>query len=447
MSIQLDLSKLEQNPLRETYAQAFILFHQETATEEEVKWLKMHKGELDSSLFFRLAEELSSWVNVLRKNQEWGIGLEIPARLQSKWSQFQGLQKRKEQWMLRILKSFEGAGIDVMPLKGGYLGLFDYKNISYKKMNDFDFLVRKKDVVQASRILAEMGFRSLRRIKTDQRSLDKDYHLAPYFTEDESTVLGLHWHLVSSNKLSYKLTESLWRRAKKKATVLGTVAYKLDPVHFLLHLCVHLPFYKIGVRELADLSYVIKTEPVDWEEFYSLTVEYGVESRCFRVLRLVKATFPASQSHLISDGVLDRLSRRSPGYWVRDTEARVRMGVGFVLSRSVVIGKIEKSYAISLLSKNYPEKVQRWAWSWQTLLNPPKDEVYRLTLQKKGFISTVNASWRLYCELIREHGFFTFWGMTMVHFLMVVLWLPKAALNSQGSTSNYLKLKMIKGLE
>ncbi|MCB0419884.1 MAG: hypothetical protein KDD61_02760, partial [Bdellovibrionales bacterium] len=94
--LPLNLDHQNYKDRREVFARYFLLIHRERISKEHINWLKSQNERINDPLFFRLADEYSSWVNLIRKNSEWDLGLRIPKSLQRKYDRFLRLQEMKQ---------------------------------------------------------------------------------------------------------------------------------------------------------------------------------------------------------------------------------------------------------------------------------------------------------------------------------------------------------------
>jgi hypothetical protein len=119
-------------------------------------------------------------------------------------------------------------------------------------MNDVDVLIRRRDARLAIDVLGKAGFASVGALFGRDELSDDSHHTPPYVSEDLSCVVGLHWGLASPRSPWKPDTAGIWKR-KAPAQVAGAPAFRMSWEDNLLHLCIHLPFFKTGLRELADV--------------------------------------------------------------------------------------------------------------------------------------------------------------------------------------------------
>ncbi|OFZ74086.1 MAG: hypothetical protein A2451_05840 [Bdellovibrionales bacterium RIFOXYC2_FULL_39_8] len=165
----------------------------------------------------------------------------------------------------------------------------------------------------------------------------------------------------------------------------------------LYHLAIHLPFYKIGLRELADVSNLVRnaTRPVDWDKFKKI-VDYGQAwNSVYRVLTLADALIPFSFPERIREWAKERALSST----VRDTEKRSKNRALLLRSRSTFAAKLEKYFVIHRFSSLASEKVGAIVKTWQELLFPDDLEARRIY----GVIE-----WRSWWQKVVGHRKFVF---------------------------------------
>jgi hypothetical protein len=341
---------------------------------------ELAEGRMDWQAFFDLAEQNSAQVLASRRIRELGLDTLVPSALAVRASEWHGRAakiresgERRRGSIARILSKAEAAGIEVILLKGGLLGPVVYGDPAYKKMNDIDVLVRFEDAARMASILREADFSSvgglLGKLEIDRES----HHSPPFVSPDLSCVIGLHWGLASPLSIWKPDTAGIWER-REPVEAFGVRAYRMSWEDNLLHLCIHLPFYKTGVRELADVYNLCLNAEIDWERFAALVRLWKAADAAYRVLSLAGAVMPFGAP----PALLAELERQARPFTVRDTQARVLQGATLVAHRSTHIARIEKAFSVFKLSGCYPERVGAWAKTWQLTFWPDERELTRI---------------------------------------------------------------------
>ena len=263
-------------------------------------------------------------------------------------------QKRVERFS-QVLDRLCDAGIDVCLLKGAALGPSIYNDLHYKRMNDVDVLFHRTDGDRLFDILRDLGFRTIDAGAPKAGS----HHSLPWFCPTTRTVLGIHWNLVSQKK--HPISEdALWQNMQP-CFYNDRSTYVLCPEMALLHQCIHLPFLKTGLRELADVCHLVQRSTVNWERFYALAADWRAEAKVYRVLSLAHSLSPLREGALFPDAMERRVGRRVQC----ETSSRIAI---LLNSRTTQVTEIERFFMLYTLTKNGAEK--RWAFAqiWRSVL-------------------------------------------------------------------------------
>lgn len=145
----------------------------------------------------------------------------------------------------RVLKAFHTEKIKIVILKGIFLAESIYKNITLRPMTDIDILLKKEDVLKASKILSSLGYSTDRNCEAVLRQpFSYSLTFSPSNPEEaDSFCIDLHWHILSSTWLMGFLAdkidmERIWEQAEPtKIDDVDTLT--LSPAHLLLYLAQH----------------------------------------------------------------------------------------------------------------------------------------------------------------------------------------------------------------
>jgi hypothetical protein len=298
-----------------------------------------------------------------------------------------------------FLRLAHEASIEVILLKGALLGSALYGNPQYKKMNDIDVLVKREDAPRFADLLRSLKFMSVGHLLGSEEFDDSSHHCPPFVSEDSRSVVGIHWGLTSPYSVWRPDLDSIWKN-RAPVEAFGTQAFRMSWEETLLHLCIHLPFFKIGVRELADVYNLGLECALDWPRFGSLVKKWKAEDAAYRVISLSNRLVSFSPP----EGLLRDWKEKASRFTVHDTEFRLSMGREFVRTRSTHIGKIEKSFAILRLSSNYAERVGAWANTWRLTFYPPAKELRKIIPEEKGFLARLKVGNRVWQAMARDYG-------------------------------------------
>lgn len=347
--------------------------------------------------------------------------LKLDSKFPSEWNAIsetiEHAGRERQHWLIRVLKEAELRNIDVILLKGSMLAVSVYKDSGYKKMNDVDVLVKKQDAAKLLEILKSLQFQSVGGLLSKDEVSEKTHHAPPYVSSDLKCIIGVHWGLTSPQSKWKVDHDSLWER-KVLLSELGKNVFRLSWEENLLHLCIHLPFFKTGLRELADVYNICfegrATHSLDWNLFDSHVKKWKAEDAAYRVLKLAQCLRPID----VDPELLFRWKNLASLRTVRDTEVRASSPQILLNSRSVHIGKIEKAFAIFKLSENYKERVFAWSKTWTLAFCPSENELKKMMLLRDEKIrSKIKARFQApgacLSALARDHGKFPIFFITV----------------------------------
>ncbi|MCJ7481546.1 MAG: nucleotidyltransferase family protein, partial [Thermodesulfovibrionales bacterium] len=163
-----------------------------------------------------------------------------------------------------LLRSFHGAGIAVMVLKGAALTLLCYKDYGIRPMNDIDILVRPEHAVRAVHLLKELGWLPIDFMPTEE------YMSVSYshgFRNNAGQECDLHWHVLSQCRKAHD-DDVFWQDADE-VKIHDATAYVLNPTDQLLHVCIHGARWNITppIRWIADAITILNNHSavIDWD--------------------------------------------------------------------------------------------------------------------------------------------------------------------------------------
>lgn len=279
-----------------------------------------------------------------------------------------GILRRK--WMIQVAKACEADNIELILLKGALFGETLYPSPTYKKMNDVDVLVRPRWVKRFCAVLEDMGFVSF----CPPAATASSHHLPPFLSPDGTCLISPHWGLCAPTAPWRPEGKELWQRKKSLTLSNRITCFQLSAEDNLLHLCLHLPFYKTGLRELADVYnlWAKNREAFDWQVFLTRAVLWRVQDPCYRVLALTEGIY----GNFIPSFVGQKLESDASPLTRLDT--RARLSCSLLTSRSVHIAKVERAFAQFKLTSNKWDKLHFLALQWQHTLHANLAERERL---------------------------------------------------------------------
>ena len=339
---------------------------------------------------------------------------------------------------LPILKALQARGVDVIILKGNALAEEVFGDIGYKPMNDIDILVRQKDLDVVFAVFQEHHLVSAGALDEDFRKQEKySHHWPPFFTKNLDCFLGTHWNLAASGRGLNLPVEAFWQD-KEQFLLQGQPFYRLEPHHFLLHLCVHLSPVKTGLREIGDINKFVahRLRDLDATKFLQIVREAKAEACVYEALTLAKAL---SSQNFFSD-VLKELALVIAEKTKHRVQKRAHPRRKILLMRTSYISKIEKAFALFMLTESPLEKTFLLGKMWKHFLLVPMDEACRLggvmpeaNIVRK-MLAVVQAPLKISQVFAQDLGTFVFIFVTIRHEYVLL-----------ASLGNYL-VKKAKGL-
>lgn len=379
-----------------------------------------YKRLTDNDLFAKLPPSL--------ENQKGNLSLTVQAILK--------INEKRNKWTKKIIEQFHQEGIKLILLKGAYLGKEIYLDDAYKKMNDVDLLIDKKDIEKGELILRNLGFNSVGDFfSTLKYHKDQTHHTPPFIEKNGECVTGLHWNLISPFASIKINAEDLLKRAKLNK---DGKSWGLSAEDNLFHLCVHLPYYKTGLRELADVSNLINNTQIDWDLFFKLTQSTKAFSRVYRVLILAQKMINFEMPLQI----IEAIKNSAESSFIRETQLLLDNPERLYTSRSTYSGKIEKYFIVFKISTLWLEKFVSYTMMWWTLLFIPKKEL------KKMMSNRISGTVKLWRALGLDHGENALIIVTAGNFLELIKFTLKYIFSAKGkSLKNHPQYYLLKTLE
>ncbi|HEX8692559.1 MAG TPA: nucleotidyltransferase family protein [Longimicrobium sp.] len=221
-------------------------------------------------------------------------------------------QARLEERLGQALGVLEGAGVEVLLLKGAALAVSVYGSFAERPMADLDLLVPADQAEEAQRLLLEAGW--VRAAPVPAERLDALYaghhHLAPLADAGGTgVVLELHTAPLPPGHPFRLDAADLWRESLP-VRVGARAARVPDLHHQVLHLCLHFAWahaMESGAwRTLRDLRALSAREGLDWGRVAALARDARGASCAYWALRLARGLVGAR----VPDGVLEALAPR-----------------------------------------------------------------------------------------------------------------------------------------
>ena len=232
--------------------------------------------------------------------------------------------------------SLARAGIPFMVLKGPRLAWRCYPEPGLRPMRDLDLLVPHDAVLRAADVLAAAGFSHGRGEAVLAEALAEDKHLPAMAHAGLGVEVELHHRLSDlPGGHAYRVPQldpaaALARR--EQVTLSGVILPAQPPADLLAHLMVHALYghrLDCGPLVLADLHYLLATEPVDAGALRRLAEQGGWLRGAELLLALTRRYFgpqplalgaepPEEMLAAAEDALLQDLSRRRHAIMMSD---------------------------------------------------------------------------------------------------------------------------------
>lgn len=189
--------------------------------------------------------------NRLRKMYLWNVTHNLKL-----WSAFE-----------EILRAFNQANIEAIPLKGIFLAEHLHGHIGSRSSSDLDLLVRREDFPRAKNELARIGYVATRQPYSEEFIGNFLRHQG--FSKPESlhngTYLEIHWNFYVKRPKEFDMSP-VWKNATS-ISINGFRVLTLSASDTLLHLAINLRLHGyLSLRLFGDL-YALMTryqEEIDW---------------------------------------------------------------------------------------------------------------------------------------------------------------------------------------
>jgi hypothetical protein len=189
---------------------------------------------------------------------------------------------------LRFLNEFKREKIDVALLKGNLFLHSIYGDVGYKKMNDFDMLIRAGDWPKVQEIYFRLGYIPLGFGWGGEKGKAAKFSHAglSFISPDFTCITGTQWGLKSPTS-SYKVNiDNIWK-AVKDFDFNGLNIHRLSTEYNLLHLILHMGLYKCGIRDCMDVyNLLLSSKDFDEDKFVTICRQSGATDKAVFTLRL-----------------------------------------------------------------------------------------------------------------------------------------------------------------
>jgi len=276
-----------------------------------------------------------------------------------------------------LLHRFHAAGIQCVVLKGMLFANQIYHDPHYKRMNDLDILIRVTDAPAAMAVYRDLGMFSPRDLLGGHVTVDpeRSHHLPSFVSADGALVVGTHWGLITPRAPLHVDHARIWSRVRP-VDLWGAPAWAMAPEDNLHHLCIHLPLYKNGVRELADIWNLLRHHGADFDPDLVIAAMHaaGSPGPVCHALTLSQRLVPDDAGA----AVLAAAAAAAPRPYRRAAARRSQNVHALLRCRSTHTSRIEKAYTRFNTTDDLHEKFTAFTELWRALLLPPAPEAVKL---------------------------------------------------------------------
>lgn len=212
-----------------------------------------------------------------------------------------------------LIKRMHEHKIQIMVLKGIALIENVYRDISQRKMEDVDILIKPENLDKAREIFAKEGYILL---GTNQANSEV------YSLEEPVRIyLDLHWRLVNQNSPSQKYVywpdeNLIWQRAVN-ITLGQQAVLTMCLEDLLVYLCFHaLKERFLHKKWLEDINLIINSNKgeIDWEKFLDIARDSGTDKLCCFIMEYQKKEYAVD----IPGSVLSRIKKNYGFYFFEE---------------------------------------------------------------------------------------------------------------------------------
>ncbi|MEV4234532.1 MULTISPECIES: nucleotidyltransferase family protein [unclassified Nocardia] len=276
-----------------------------------------------------------------------------------------------------LLRRFDERGVRCVVLKGMLFSAQIYHDPRYKRMNDLDILVELDQVDTVIDIYRELGLFATSELlgKAPKVRAERSHHLPSFVSHDGSLIVGTHWGLITPLAPYTVDYTAIWKRVRR-IDFYGVPAWAMSHEDNLHHLGIHLPYYKTGVRELADIWNLARNaDDLDYDLLAGEIAKAGSESLMYHALSLADRLVPVPDFAALIGWIAPKINR-----FTRYDTARKTADIHALLrSRSTHTSRIEKAYTEFNMTAVASEKRDRFGRLWSDLLLVPGAEARKMS--------------------------------------------------------------------
>ncbi|MEV0251084.1 nucleotidyltransferase family protein [Nocardia sp. NPDC050712] len=352
------------------------------STVERAELVRLAQRVRDWAQVFDLAAAGATAPLVAANLGEAGVYDLVPTAVQARFDEIAAAISATNQARLDaalpLLRRLHEAGVRVVVLKGMLFGAEIYGDPLYKRMNDIDILVRVEDIDTVLEVYREFRLFSVSELlgKAPKVRERRTHHLPSFVSRDGALVVGTHWGLITP-LAGYSVDyQAIWSRVRQ-IDFYGVPAWAMASEDNLHHLCIHLPYYKTGLRELADIWNLVRyaAGDLDTELLGAEIAKAGSQNLVFHALSLAHRLVPDP----LCAKLIDATAAHATRFYRYDVARKTRAAATLLSSRSTHTSVIEKAYLEFNATRAPREKLDRFRALWSNLLVVPGSEAAKMS--------------------------------------------------------------------
>lgn len=303
---------------------------------------------------------------------------DIRQGLQQAYDKIERKQTKRWPVLREVFNGMAEAGIPVALLKGSLLSNTLFEDCLYKDMNDADVLVPVTHLEQAQKFLLDYGFEAVVDVWGEEED-PTAFNLPMMMHIETETVISIHFNLKSSATGVSPDIERIWQDVKPIESM-HVNALRMSWEDTLLHICIDLPMFKIGLREFIDLANIINEYDIDWQVFEERVFLWKAFNGAYRLLACLRYGLGMD----IPDLMLKNIRRHVTPMVRWETDSRFE---NWPVRRSTVVGDIERAYFVNAISDK-ENQVSFWSLLKKSLFQP-SDKVLIDCFGKAGIVQRI----------------------------------------------------------
>ena len=394
--------------------------------------------------------KLAPWIytQLKRLNLIRLLNAEVVAEFKADFEKISAQNTKRNETAAIFLKAFKEEGIEVIVLKGNYLAHTAYHEVGYKRMNDFDILIHKKDWSRIQDVYLRLGYIPLgfgwSGEKEDPASFS---HVGMSFiSSDFSCIIGSQWGLKSPTTAFTVNIQEAWETAID-FDFCGIPVKALSPEYNLLHLILHMGVYKCGIRDCMDVYNLVRSQTIDQALLLKIIRQSNAVEKAVFTFTLCNLCSPTFSNEFIA-----RIGSKTRGFLATRLKRRLEAASAtgdFQVSYNDYFQDIEKQVIYFNLFPKFHVKLVFYVKILRMIYWPKMKFALRLNDRNQAptlvntLVSRVKAPYFVFSLIAQEIG----WKFTILLFLKLFVDLLISLKNYVVHTESYFDYLNKKGID